>query len=68
MSATAGNQYKTARVFGQGETGNPNAIECANCHVIAVPRGIASSKSVAQGAKGETHCPNCGHVHGRKNH
>ena len=42
-------------------------IQCPICKVYAVPRGIVDSGTNALGAT-EKHCPNCGHVHGRKNH
>lgn len=64
MSATAGEQYKKPRVFGAEEVGSTSAVECANCHVVAVPRGIVSARK-GKDATGESHCPNCGHVHGR---
>lgn len=66
MSAQAGNQYKTERVFGADEGTHIDAdkkVECLNCHVIAVPRGLTSSRKASPSAPG--HCPNCGHVHGR---
>lgn len=65
MSATAGEQFQKAKVYGAEEVGSANAVECTKCHVIAVPRGIASSR---KDAAGEKHCPNCGHIHGRANH
>lgn len=43
-------------------------VACALCHVIAVPRGIVSTRNQAASGDSEGHCPNCGHVHGRKNH
>ena len=42
-------------------------VQCAICKVIAVPRGITSTRKDDIGAQ-EKHCPNCGHIHGRKNH
>lgn len=49
------------------EADSPKKMKCDLCQVYAVPRGITSTrKDDIQGQ--ETHCPNCGHVHGRKNH
>jgi transposase len=42
-----------------------NMVTCVKCKVKAVPRGITSTRTSAEGEK---HCPNCGHVHGRDNH
>lgn len=42
-------------------------IECPLCKVKAVPRGITSTRKDDHGST-EVHCPNCGHIHGRKNH
>lgn len=47
------------------EKNSPAKVQCAKCQVYAVPRGISSSKPTASGEK---HCPNCGHIHGRKDH
>ena len=35
---------------------------CRQCNVYTVSRGIADSRF---DAKGEHHCPNCGHIYGR---
>jgi hypothetical protein len=39
---------------------------CPNCHVKAVPRGIADVSPQATMAEGVKHCPNCGYTYGRK--
>lgn len=38
---------------------------CVKCQVIAVARGLTSTRTSAVGEKS---CPNCGHIHGRANH
>lgn len=59
------NQIGKTRRYGNVDEATSSArVQCAKCKVYAVPRGISSSKRTA---KGEKHCPNCGHVHGRKN-
>jgi uncharacterized protein YjdB len=37
-------------------------VQCPQCKVNVVPKGINSTRP---GAEGEKHCPNCGHVIGR---
>lgn len=49
------------------EATDTHLIKCPNCQVKAVPRGITNTGKHDLGGQ-ETHCPNCGHVHGRKNH
>lgn len=49
------------------EKDSPLKIKCKLCQVYAVPRGITSTRKNDLGSQ-EKHCPNCGHVHGRKNH
>lgn len=61
-------QIGTTRVYTSKEAELDTAatrVRCVKCQVTAVPRGITSSRS---SAVGEKHCPNCGHIHGRKNH
>lgn len=63
-----GSQIDTKRYYTSVESeadANAKAVKCTNCKVIAVPRGINSTRTAAEGEK---HCPNCGHVHGRANH
>lgn len=50
------------------ESERSNLKTCPNCKVQAVPRGITTTRKDDLGVGAETHCPNCGHVHGRKNH
>jgi uncharacterized Zn finger protein len=49
------------------EADSPEKIQCPLCKVYAVPRGISSTRKNDIDGQ-EKHCPNCGHVHGRKNH
>lgn len=49
------------------ETTDTRLKACTNCKVTAVPRGITDTGMNGLGNQ-ETHCPNCGHIHGRKNH
>lgn len=41
---------------------------CVKCKVKAVPRGIGTSGMNGLAPGVQTHCPNCGHIHGEKNH
>lgn len=59
-------QIGVTRVYGsKDEANSTKKQQCPKCSVFVVPRGISSSRATA---KGEKHCPNCGHVFGRKNH
>ena len=61
-------QIGKTRVYSDpGEATDVKKIRCPLCKVESVPRGI--SESGTNELRGiETHCPNCGHIHGRKNH
>lgn len=61
-------QIDTTRYYTSVESESDPAatkVKCVKCQVFAVPRGIVSSRTSAEGEK---MCPNCGHVHGRANH
>lgn len=61
-------QIDTTRIYTSvDEAEAPNKRKCDLCQVYAVPRGITEiHKHDLHGQ--ETHCPNCGHVHGRAHH
>jgi hypothetical protein len=44
------------------EKTSPKLVQCPQCMVKVVPKGINSSRP---DAAGEKHCPNCGHIFGR---
>ena len=46
----------------------PSKIQCSICKVFAVPRGITHTGKHGLSKGEEKHCPNCGHIDGRKNH
>lgn len=61
-------QIGKTRVYSSIDEKNaPSLVTCPNCKVQVVPRGISSSRKHDIGDM-EKHCPNCGHVFGRKNH
>lgn len=61
-------QIGETRVYSSlDEATDSRKVRCTLCKVEAVPRGISESGKSDLGGI-ETHCPNCGHVHGRKNH
>lgn len=61
-------QIGVTRVYSSlDEKTDSRKIQCPKCKVLAVPRGISESGKNDLGSI-EKHCPNCGHVHGRKNH
>lgn len=60
-------QIDKTRVYSDpNEDTDIHKIRCPKCKVYAVPRGITWSGPHAGDTK--VHCPNCGHVHGTKNH
>lgn len=63
-----GTQIDKTRVYTSlDEADSPKLTQCPLCKVKAVPRGITSTRKDDHGSA-EVHCPNCGHVYGRKNH
>lgn len=61
-------QIGNTRIYSSTDEATDSRLKtCAVCKVKAVPRGISESGKNELGSL-ETHCPNCGHVHGRKNH
>jgi len=59
-------QWGTERIYTTvAEKDSPEKEMCPKCKVIAVPRGINTTR---YGVPGEKHCPNCGHIYGRDNH
>lgn len=61
-------QIGVTRVYSDpNEVTDIHKVRCPLCKVEAVPRGISESGTHELGNI-ETHCPNCGHVHGRENH
>lgn len=46
------------------ETTDNTTKTCPVCQVVAVPRGISSTKVTA--TEDKVHCPNCGHIYGRE--
>lgn len=56
---------KTRAYSNVDERTSPLLKLCPNCKVNSVPRGITD---VSPLSIGEKHCPNCGHVYGRKDH
>lgn len=61
-------QIGVTRIYSSTDEATDKRLKvCVNCKVKSVPRGISESGKNALGGL-ETHCPNCGHVHGRKNH
>lgn len=66
MGNKYGTQTDTTRIYTTAdEATDPKLVNCPNCTVNVVPRGINSTR---KDAAGEKHCPNCGHVFGRANH
>jgi len=61
-------QIGQTRVYTSVDEANaPSKVQCPLCKVYAVPRGITSTRKHDISGQ-EKHCPNCGHVYGRKNH
>lgn len=60
-------QIDKTRIYSDAtEINDSRKIRCPKCKVYAVPRGIVDIGK--NNGEKKTHCPNCGHVHGTKNH
>lgn len=57
-------QFNETRVYSSAnENTDTRKIQCPQCKVQSVPRGISTSGTNALGDV-KTNCPNCGHVYG----
>lgn len=53
------------RYTANDEAASTRLVACTKCGVKAIPRAIVSTDPKVGG---DTHCPNCGHIHSRANH